>query len=60
MPLQVALPKPDRSHVDPGDKACVHHLIKASGKSKAQVLAAIAKVGNNLESVQRELGIVRR
>jgi hypothetical protein len=48
-------PKPDRGHVSPGDETVIRHLMKISGKSKADVLAAIEKVGTNIETVRKEL-----
>ena len=48
-------PKPDRAHVSPDDDSVIRHLMKISGKSKADVLAAIKKVGTNIETVRKEL-----
>ena len=48
-------PKPDRGHVSPDDDTVIRHLMKMSGKSKADVLAAIMKVGTNIETVRKEL-----
>lgn len=48
--------KPDRSHVDAGDEHVIRHLIKLSGKSKEEVIAAIDKVGTNIATVKLELG----
>ena len=47
--------KPDRGHVSPDDDSVIRHLMKISGKSKADVLAAIKKVGTNIETVRKEL-----
>jgi hypothetical protein len=55
MTLIVQPPPPDRLHVTADDKAAVHHLMKVSGKSREEVIAAIEKVAGNIESVQREL-----
>jgi hypothetical protein len=51
-------PRPDRAHVDPNDDAVIRHLRKISGKSREDVLAAIKKVGTNIESLKKELGCV--
>jgi hypothetical protein len=56
MPLIVQPVPPDRLHVTPDDKPAVHHLMKVSGKTHEEVVAAIEKVAGNLESVARELG----
>ena len=47
--------KPDRLHIDPNDKAAVTHLMRSSGRSREEVLAAIEKVGSNIETVRKEL-----
>src|SRR5688500_9228655 len=47
--------KPDRLHIDPNDKAAVNHLMRSLGKSREEVLAAIEKVGTNIETVRKEL-----
>jgi hypothetical protein len=55
MTIKVAPDIHDRLHIDPNDDAIMRHWIKKTGKSKQQIEAAIAKVGNNAETVQREL-----
>jgi hypothetical protein len=50
--------KPDRLHIDPSDKAAVTHLMRSFGKSREEVLAAIKKVGSNIETVRKELARV--
>ena len=47
--------KPDRLHIDPKDKAAMSHLMRSSGRSREEVLAAIEKVGTNIETVRKEL-----
>jgi hypothetical protein len=47
--------KPDRLHIDLNDKAAVNHLMRSLGKTRAEVLAAIEKVGSNIETVRKEL-----
>ena len=56
MALTLQPSQPDRLHVTVEDKAAVHHLMKVSGKTREEVIAAIEKVAGNLESVERELG----
>lgn len=56
MGLSLRPDAPDRLHVTAEDKAAVHHLMKVSGKSREEVIAAIEKVAGNIESVERELG----
>ena len=51
--------KPDRLHIDPNDKAAVAHLMRSSGRSREEVLAAIEKVGSNIETVRKELAGTR-
>ena len=55
MTIKVTPDTPDRLHIDPNDDAVMRHWIKKTGRSKQQIEAAIAKVGNNAESVLREL-----
>jgi hypothetical protein len=47
--------KPDRLHIDPNDKAAINHLMRTTGRSREAVLAAIEKVGSNIETVRKEL-----
>jgi hypothetical protein len=56
MSLIVQPVPPDRLHVTASNKAAVRRLMKMSGKSREEVIAAIEKVAGNLESVARELG----
>jgi hypothetical protein len=51
--------KPDRLHIDANDKAAVHHLMRTTGRSREEVLAAIEKVGSNLETLKKELACNR-
>lgn len=50
-----APPKLDRNHVDLSTKGLTRHWCKYYGKSKDEIEAAIAKVGDNAETVQKEL-----
>lgn len=54
--VTITTSKQKRIHVGSSDKSAVRYLMKASGKSRQEVSAAIAKVGGNLETLQRELG----
>jgi len=56
MTVEAPKQKPDRSHVDVGDEHVVRHLMKLSGKSKEEVVAAVDKVGTNMATVKLELG----
>jgi Protein of unknown function (DUF3606) len=56
MTIEADKQKPDRSHVHAGDEHVVRHLIKLSGKSKQEVIAAIDRVGTNIATVKLELG----
>ena len=60
MAIEANKQKLDRSHVDAGDEHVVRHLVKISGKSKEEVVAAIDKVGTNIATVKLELGCRRR
>jgi Protein of unknown function (DUF3606) len=48
-------PKPSRNCVDISDKVSVRQWRKRLGKSAKEVEAAVAKVGNNAETVIKEL-----
>jgi hypothetical protein len=48
-------PKLDRNRVDLSTKDLTRHWCKHFGKSKDDIEAAIAKVGDNAETVQKEL-----
>ena len=60
MTIEVSPLKPDRFHIDLSDEAVLRHWVKKTGKSKEEIEAAIKKVGNNAESVERELEGARR
>jgi hypothetical protein len=47
--------KPSRNCVDISNKVSVRQWRKRLGKSAKEVEAAVAKVGNNAESVSKEL-----
>jgi Protein of unknown function (DUF3606) len=56
VPLTLQPLKGDRSHVDLSNEAVARHWSKRFGSSKEEIEAAIAKVGNNPETVAKELG----
>ena len=47
--------KPDRAKIDLSDEVVARGWVKQLGKSKEEIAAAIEKVGNNAETVKREL-----
>ena len=49
--------KPDRHRIDLSTPELARHWCKHFGRSKESVEAAIAKVGDNAETVMKELGI---
>ena len=56
MALNVDPLKSDRLHIDLSDDTVVRHWTKRFGRSKEEIEAAIAKVGNNPDTVAKELG----
>jgi hypothetical protein len=48
--------KPSRTTIDLSDETVARAWTKKLGKSKEEIAAAIAKVGDNAETVKRELG----
>ncbi len=52
--------KPDRAKIDLTDDAVARGWAKELGKSKEEIKAAIEKVGDNAETVKRELGLLQR
>ena len=56
MALIIHPPKPDRNKIDLSDDAVARHWAKKLGKSKEEIAVAIEKVGDNCESVRKELG----
>jgi Protein of unknown function (DUF3606) len=49
--------KSDRSHIELSSDALVRHWTKTLGKTKAEIEAVILKVGDNPETVAKELGL---
>jgi hypothetical protein len=57
MPLATRPAKPDRNKIDLSDEAVAKRWAKKLGKSQDDIAAAIAKVGDNCETVRKELGV---
>jgi len=55
MTQQIRPPKPDRSRIDLSDYEIAKQWVKKLGKSKEEIAAAISKVGDNAETVTKEL-----
>lgn len=58
MSLDVRPSKTDRNKIDLTDDVVAHHWSKKLGRTKEEIAAAVAKVGDNCESVKKELGCV--
>jgi phage host-nuclease inhibitor protein Gam len=55
--IQISRPsKPERNKIDLSDSATAHHWAKKLGKSKEEIAAAVEKVGDNCDTVRKELG----
>lgn len=54
--LRTTAAKKDRNRVDISSKDLARHWCKRLKKSRAEIEAAIAKVGDNAETVTKELG----
>jgi hypothetical protein len=48
--------KPDRTRIRLEDDVIARAWVKQLGKSKEEIAAAISKVGDNAETVKKELG----
>jgi hypothetical protein len=57
MPLATSKPKPDRSRIDLSDDAIARQWVKQLGHPREAIEAAIEKVGDNCETVKKELGV---
>jgi hypothetical protein len=53
----VSRTKPDRNRIDLSDDAIARQWVKQLGRSREDIEAAIAKVGDNCETVKKELGV---
>ena len=49
--------KPDRNKIDLSDDAVARQWVKQLGRSREDIEAAIEKVGDNCETVKKELGV---
>jgi hypothetical protein len=54
--LRTSAAKKDRNRVDISSNDLARHWCKRLKKSRAEIEAAIAKVGDNAETVTKELG----
>jgi hypothetical protein len=48
--------KPDRGRIDLSDEEVARAWVKRLGRSREEIAAAIEKVGDNAETVKKELG----
>jgi predicted RNA-binding protein YlqC (UPF0109 family) len=55
MSLTIRPGKPDRSRIDLTDEVALRHWMKTLNASKEDLAAAIAKVGNTVRAVRKEL-----
>lgn len=55
MALNIQPVHPDRSKIELDDETVIRHWKKLLGASKEEISAAIEKVGNNPETVRKEL-----
>lgn len=56
MSLDARPPQPDRNKIDLSDDVVARHWSKKLGRTREEIAAAVAKVGDNCESVKKELG----
>lgn len=54
---KVSRTKPDRSRIDLSDDGIARQWVKKLGKPREVIEAAIEKVGDNCETVRKELGV---
>jgi hypothetical protein len=57
MPLTTSKQKPDRNRIDLSDDSLARQWVKKLGRSRDEIAAAIEKVGDNCETVRKELGV---
>jgi uncharacterized protein DUF3606 len=57
MTRQIRPPKPERSRIDLSNNGIAKLWVKKLGKSKEEIETAIAKVGDNAETVMKELSV---
>lgn len=58
--LMTSAARKERNRVDLSSKDLARHWCKRLKKSRAEVEAAITKVGDNAETVMKELGVLDR
>jgi hypothetical protein len=58
--LTTSVARKERNRVDLSSKDLARHWCKRLKKSRAEIEAAIAKVGDNAETVMKELGVQER
>lgn len=58
--LTTAVARKERNRVDLSSKDLARHWCKRLKKSRDEIEAAIAKVGDNAETVMKELGLQQR
>ena len=58
--LTTSASRKERNRVELSSKDLARHWCKRFGKSRAEIEAAIAKVGDNAETVMKELGVQER
>jgi phage host-nuclease inhibitor protein Gam len=54
--MKISSPRPSRNTIDMSNDVVARHWAKKLGKSKDEIVAAIEKVGDNCETVRKELG----
>lgn len=58
--LTTSASRKERNRVELSSKDLARHWCKRFGKSRGEIEAAIAKVGDNAETVMKELGVQER
>lgn len=57
MAQQIRPPKPDRNRIDLWNSGIAKQWVKKLGKSKEEIATTITKVGDNAETVMKELRV---
>jgi len=58
--LRTSVARKERNRVDLSSEDLARHWCKRLGRSRAEIEAAIAKVGDNAQTVMKELGSLDR
>ena len=58
--MEISPIKPDRHRIDLSDDFIARHWAKKLGKTQQEIAAAIEKVGNDPETVCKELGCLEK